>query len=500
MTDPQNILTVARAVMFKSIGKEEILYQKGEPDMSRSLSPLYSLLCLTAMGIVLMSSACSKGAEENGRPGSAMAPGTGDVAFRLVWQQPASKAKVIKTPSFNSCVDYAISTIAATISDGTTSFMSASWSCSAHEGLIVGVPAGTNFTIQVNGISSGSTLWSGSASPITVTAGQTTDIGSIVMGYVGGDATKPTVISIDPNSSSTNTTSVPITDRFSIAFDKAMAISTITATNIKLINSNDTSIVSGIVNYVMASNVAAFIPSADLAPNTPYVLQVISCVTASSCITDTAGNQLASDYTNTFTTEPVPSGVPAAPLGVTATPGNGQVTLDWLASSGSTSYNVYYGSAPGVTTTTGTPVVGVRAPAVHMGLTNNTTYYYILTAVNSFGESLASAEVSATPVFPAGDPSPPASLTVTHSSGQNSIAWPSVTDATSYNLYWSTMPITPDKYSADNVVRGVTSPYTHSGLAEGLPYCYIVTALNSNGESADSMQACGGSGSILIVW
>ena len=194
------------------------------------------------------------------------------------------------------------------------------------------------------------------------------------------------------------------------------------------------------------------------------------------------------------------SGVPTAPLGVTATPGNGQVTLDWLATNGSTSYNVYYGTAPGVTTTTGTPVLDVRAPGVQLGLTNGTTYYYIVTAVNSFGESPASAEVSATPVFPAGDPSPPASLAVASSSGQNSITWPSVTGATSYNLYWSPRPITPDKYSADNVIRSVTSPYTHTGLTDGLPYCYIITAVNSNGESADSMQVCGGIGAIQVIW
>ena len=31
---------------------------------------------------------------------------------------------------------------------------------------------------------------------------------------------------------------------------------------------------------------------------------------------------------------------PAAPTGVTATPGNGQVALSWTASAGATSYNV----------------------------------------------------------------------------------------------------------------------------------------------------------------
>jgi hypothetical protein len=467
--------------------------------VSRPLSPLRSSLCLTALCIVLLSFACSHGGE-GGNPGNNMAPGTGNVAFRLVWQQNLSKAEGLSTPSFNACVDYALGTIAATISDGSTTIASASWPCSAHEGLVVGVPAGTNFSVRIDGISSGLTIWSGSASPITVIAGQITDVGSVVMSYIGGDTTNPTVIAMGPHSSPTTTTNVPITDRFSIAFDKPMAISTVTATNITLINASDTSTIPGVVSYLTASNIAEFIPSANLALNTPYVLQVMSCVTSTSCVTDVAGNVLASDYTNTVTTESAPSGIPAAPLGVTAAPGNGQVTLDWLAANGSTSYNVYYGTAPGVTTATGAPLGSVRAPDVHLGLTNDTTYYYIVTAVNGFGESLASAEVSTTPVFPAGDPLPPASLTVTSGIGQNSITWPTVTGATSYNLYWSPMPITPDKYSADNVVRGVTSPYTHAGLAYGQLYCYIITAMNANGESADSMQSCGGSGSIQIVW
>jgi hypothetical protein len=447
-----------------------------------------------------MSSACSNRAEESGVPGGSggMAPGTGGVAFRLVWQQPLTRAKALLTPSFNACVDRGIATIAATVSDGTTT-VSASWPCSAHEGLILGVPAGTSYTVQINGISSGATIWSGLTSTIIVNASQITDAGTIVMGYVGGDTTRPTVLSIDPHSNPTTTANVPATDRFSIVFDEPMAISTIKAANItlKLI---DNTPVSGIVSYNRANNTAAIVPSTPLAYNTQYVLQVVSCITATSCITDLAGNSLVSDYTNTLMTESAPVGVPAAPSGVTASPGNGQVTLDWLASNGSASYTVYYLNSAGVTTLTGTKIPDARAPFVHIGLTNNQTYYYLVTAVNGTGETQAAAEVNATPVFPAGNPLPPASVTVISGSSQNSISWPAVTGATSYNLYWSTMPITPDITAADNVIRDVTSPFTHTGLTNGLPYCYIITAMNANGESAGSMQACGGLGAIQLLW
>jgi len=98
--------------------------------------------------------------------------------------------------------------------------------------------------------------------------------------------------------------------------------------------------------------------------------------------------------------------VPAAPTGVTATGGSLQVTLSWAAVSGATSYNVYYSTTSGVTTATGTKIAGAATPYVQTGLTAGTTYYYIVTAVNSAGEGTASTQASAvtaaaTPAFDA---------------------------------------------------------------------------------------------------
>ena len=44
---------------------------------------------------------------------------------------------------------------------------------------------------------------------------------------------------------------------------------------------------------------------------------------------------------------------PAAPTGVTATPGNGQVTIAWTAVPDATSYNIYWSTTSGVTPTNG---------------------------------------------------------------------------------------------------------------------------------------------------
>jgi hypothetical protein len=87
--------------------------------------------------------------------------------------------------------------------------------------------------------------------------------------------------------------------------------------------------------------------------------------------------------------------------------GNGQVTVSWSAVSGASSYNVYYSTTSGAGTG-GTKVTGATNGGAITGLTNGTPYYFVVTAVNSFGESLASSQQSATPIAP-----PPAPTNVT---------------------------------------------------------------------------------------
>jgi hypothetical protein len=96
---------------------------------------------------------------------------------------------------------------------------------------------------------------------------------------------------------------------------------------------------------------------------------------------------------------------PVAPLNLTATGGNQQVSLAWTASTGATSYNVRRAA------TNGGPYTTVASPAgtsyTDTTVTNGTTYYYVVTAVSASGESANSNQASATPSATPPAPAPP---------------------------------------------------------------------------------------------
>jgi hypothetical protein len=92
---------------------------------------------------------------------------------------------------------------------------------------------------------------------------------------------------------------------------------------------------------------------------------------------------------------------PAAPTGLMATPGLGQIMLTWNASAGATSYNLKYATSTGGPYTT-VPVAGTSYN--HTGLPDTTTYYYVVSAIGTLGEGPNSPEISATTLTP---PPPP---------------------------------------------------------------------------------------------
>lgn len=206
---------------------------------------------------------------------------------------------------------------------------------------------------------------------------------------------------------------------------------------------------------------------------------------------NSAGESSASAQVSASTsvTPPLPS-VPAAPANVQATGGTKQVAVSWSPVAGADSYNIYYATASGVTKATGTKIADATSPAVHTGLSDGTTYYYVVTAVNQAGEGPASVQVAAKTITPAPVPvvpSVPTGVTASGGANQVTISWPAVAGATSYNIYRSTA----SGVSTANGTKlaGVTSPYTNTGLAAGTTYYFVVTAVNSAGESGASAQA-----------
>jgi fibronectin type 3 domain-containing protein len=184
----------------------------------------------------------------------------------------------------------------------------------------------------------------------------------------------------------------------------------------------------------------------------------------------------------TSATPSAPVTAPAAPTGLSAAAGNAQVALTWTASSGATSYHVKRA------TVSGGPYTQIAAPAsasfTDTGLTNSTKYFYVVSAVDSAGESANSSEVNATPAAPVTIPAVPANLMAAAGNAQVALSWNASAGATSYHVKRATVSGGP--YT--QVAAPASSSFTDTGLTNGTKYFYVVSAVNSAGESANSSE------------
>jgi fibronectin type 3 domain-containing protein len=172
---------------------------------------------------------------------------------------------------------------------------------------------------------------------------------------------------------------------------------------------------------------------------------------------------------------------PTAPTGLTAAAGNAQVTLSWTPVSGATGYIVQRApTSNGAYATIASPTT---TSYTDTGLTNGTSYYYVVSAVNAGGMSANySTEVSATPMTP---PATPMGLTVTTGDTQATLSWTASPGAASYTIERSGTSSGP--YTS--VASGVkTTSYTDNGLTNGATYYYVVLAENVGGSSAINSQ------------
>jgi fibronectin type 3 domain-containing protein len=180
--------------------------------------------------------------------------------------------------------------------------------------------------------------------------------------------------------------------------------------------------------------------------------------------------------------------VPAAPTTLNATPGDGSVALSWTAASRADSYNLYWSKTSGVVPGAAgvTKIENIRATSyTQVGLTNLETYYYVVTAVSTGGESVASVQASAKPVPPA--PGAPANLLATSGDAKVLLSWSGTSDASSYSVYWSkTAGVVPGAVGVTQVPGLTKTSFEHTALTNGDAYYYKVGAVNPGGESLSS--------------
>jgi F5/8 type C domain/Fibronectin type III domain len=100
-----------------------------------------------------------------------------------------------------------------------------------------------------------------------------------------------------------------------------------------------------------------------------------------------------------MTVTPATASVPSGPANLTSTSASGSVTLHWTASSGGpTSYSIYRGTkSDGEATTAVGSVSGTTTTYTDTGLTNGSSYFYVVAANNAAGVSPDSNEIIATP-------------------------------------------------------------------------------------------------------
>ncbi len=241
---------------------------------------------------------------------------------------------------------------------------------------------------------------------------------------------------------------------------------------------------TGVTTTTGTKNAAAQTPYVDTATNGKTYYYIVTAVKG--------GVQSATASPEVNATPAAPLAAPAGVAGAIASPTS--ATISWTAVTGAAGYNVYWSTNPGLTVANDTnPVnkVAVAAsPATISGLTTGTTYYFIVTdtilspAVTGQGiESKASSTVS---VIPNAVPVAPTGVTAKPAVVSDTITWTAVANATSYNIYWSA---TTGVTTANGTkIAGAAKPYALGPLTNGVPYYFIVTAVNSAGEGPASGQ------------
>ena len=195
---------------------------------------------------------------------------------------------------------------------------------------------------------------------------------------------------------------------------------------------------------------------------------------------DVTGNRNSndhSDWANAYVvvTNATPQ-MPYAPTGLIAGPGN-PMTLTWNDTLAAVTYNVRRSSASGgpYTTIANVPITAFSDSNVLAG----DTYYYVVSAVSSFGEGSNSVEASVTTC---NVPLPPTNLVTTATNSEIILRWNASAGATSYDVIRFSSDTPPEV-----IASGVSATdYADTNIVLSQIYYYRVVAANTCNESAPS--------------
>jgi titin len=180
---------------------------------------------------------------------------------------------------------------------------------------------------------------------------------------------------------------------------------------------------------------------------------------------------------------------PGTPSNVLATAGALQATISWNAVSGATGYNVKRSttSGTGYTTLVSSPTTNA-SPYVDTGLAGSTTYYYMVSAINTIATCQSENDSLETSVTTSGVCAPPAAptITATPNDGIVTLSWAAATGAVSYSVARSLTTET-GYVTIATVTTGTT--FTDSNVTSGTTYYYVVTASNGTCNSGNSNEA-----------
>ncbi|HEY0782127.1 MAG TPA: hypothetical protein VGE98_06730, partial [Thermoanaerobaculia bacterium] len=214
----------------------------------------------------------------------------------------------------------------------------------------------------------------------------------------------------------------------------------------------------------------------NLANGTPHSCKLFAAMDRHglACAGDAAANVCFAGFTP-----------PAIPT-LSATPGDGQVQLSWSSSGGGVVYDVYRnesGCNAGFTKIAN-DVAGTSL--IDSNVANGMTYYYQVIAQTAGNEANSSAPTACQTATPACvPPTAPTGLTASPTSiNRVALSWNAVAGAPSYNLYRGTASGGP--YSLIANVTAPTTTYTDGPITGGVPFYYVVRAVQACESSASN--------------